>query len=342
MRLFFRLIVACLLQIPTNVLAEENLSERFEVALEIWLSDNDKDSLPEFAQLAGLGHRDAQLFLARLEHADLGPSAYRRGLSARESRKLFRTFEGTGPLGRTWLQQLAKENDPLANAFLASRIAVPDPERVLALAELGELEATHYAARLVALYGDQAQKQTLAEMGAIAEGLIPFFDFLEGEPEPLAHGFSALRHVAADPELKIDFDNQEAREMANYLAFGQQFGAGSNDNQFRPYVDDWLRTADYVRPIQAYCDQNCPLDSSDCAFMMLGLSDGYYGAIRLDTPTETVLPQSRFLGSLRAQNMAMRRAALARTDLWEFVASIGEIAEVSECLAAKIEEVRAE
>ena len=235
---------------------------------------------------------------------------------------------------------LAENDDPLAAAIIASRIAEPDPNRVLELEKLGEREATHYAARLVALYGDFEQKKVLREAGVLPDGLQPFFDFVDADADPLAHGIAALRFIMGSDGSAIDPKDPDVREMASFLGFGFQFGKDAHKTKYRKYVDTWLVSADYISPIRGYCDANCPNEASDCAFAMLGLSDGYYGAIRLDSPAETLLPQTTFLKSNRAQNMAARRAAFARTDLWEFVATEQEIEAVSQCFAKTVGQMR--
>jgi hypothetical protein len=320
--------------------AQQTHQDQFKGAINLWLQDNDVDSLQIFSNLAKNGMRDAQFFLARLENGDLGPSAFRRELSANENRRLFRNVDDSGGLPKTWLLTLARQGDALAGALINARVADPDPKKVIDLAALGEREATHYAARLVALYGSTEEKQSLIQANVLPDGLRPFIDFTEGEDDPLAHGFSALRYIMGNDEVPLSFQDPDAREMASFLGFGYQFGKGAHDNSYRPIVDKWLSKATYVSPIRKYCNKHCPTLPSDCSFALLGLSDGYYGAIRLDTPAETILPQSEFLQSTRAQNMAMRRGAFARTDLWEFVASIKEISEVSQCLGQIVQTER--
>jgi hypothetical protein len=209
----------------------------------------------------------------------------------------------------------------------------PDPDAVIRLAELGETETAYYATRIIALNSDQAEINALRDAGAIHYDLLPFFDFLAGEPDPLASGLSALQHISDTKVGDWDTQDPDVREMANLLAFGYQFASEAYNNPIRPVVDNWLLSAAATRPIANLCRQRCPEAPNDCAFSMLALTGGYYEVIRLDTPAETVISQDQFHASPRAQMMAMRRAAHSKNDLWELVASIDETAQMSQCFA---------
>ena len=86
-------------------------------------------------------------------------------------------------------------------------------------------------------------------------------------------------------------------------------------------------------PLADLCTRSCPTEAAACAFTLLSLTGGYFEAIQLDSPVETVIPQDRFLASPRARVMALRRAALARTETDMPLGTQAELSEVSACAA---------
>ena len=69
-----------------------------QAAIDVWLQDNDEESLPVIASLAAAGNIAARLLLARIENTDRAPTDYVDGLSRKERVELFRSDAGKGML----------------------------------------------------------------------------------------------------------------------------------------------------------------------------------------------------------------------------------------------------
>ena len=313
----------------------------FEKARSLWLVGDDALSLPLLAELARERDMRARVLLGRIETMDKGPSPYRMALPRAEARALFRNVEASGRFGRSWLRIEALSGSDLAEAFLAARSPEPDLGLIKVLTQLGEAQATDYPTRIMALYGSDETRKALLDSGVMLEELQPYLAYLSGTPEPRGDGLAALRHIAGDGYGSITAQESDALGMAGILALGHGFGDLAPDNRWRPVVEEWLMRAEATRPIADLCRGTCEADAPACAFALMALTGGYYEVIRLDSPTETYIPQEEFLASPRARIMALRRAALARAETnLGWVAEVDEIAQVSQCAADMIAETR--
>lgn len=311
-----------------------------DAVVALWLSGNDRDSLPQLADLARAGNADARILLGRIEILDRGPSPFRLSLSPDEHRTLFRSAQDAGNFARTWLAVEADTGNPLAIALLNSRMSRVDPDLIKTLQELGEVEASDHPTRILALYGSQKIKQELLASQYLLPDLRPYLEYLTDEPEQRGDGMAALRLIAASQNATVPPDDPDALAMAGALALGYGFGGTEPGNKWRQSVSEWLLNTPSARPIAGLCNAECPAEVSKCAFAMMTLTGGYFETIRLDTPVEAVIAQPRFLASPRARLMTLRRAALARRETNAELASIAQIAELSSCTAGLIEAER--
>lgn len=313
----------------------------FETAVTAWLDGDDESSLPWLAGLAASGNADARLLLARIETEDLGHSNFRLSLTPEEARAVFRQ-ESEGFFGPSWLAVEADAGNEMAIALKAAQHSEPHLDVIDYLARNGERQATDHATRIVALYGDDAMKAELAESPHLLAELRPYLAYLSGPEEPRGDGLAALRHIAPGDVMGLTPNDAETIGMAGYLALGLGFGDSSANNVHRPTVEDWLMSASSMRPIANLCRRSCAAEAPQCAFAFLGLSGGYYEAIRYDSPYEKIIPQDVFLNSARAEMMVLRRAVLARTETnLSWLSEMPELREISACAARLTEETRA-
>ncbi len=91
-----------------------------QAAIEVWLEDDDENSLPVIANLAGEGNIAARLLLARIEDTDRAPSDYVSSLSRTERVNLFRSTSGKGVFRPSWLKSEMLAGNKIASAFLKS------------------------------------------------------------------------------------------------------------------------------------------------------------------------------------------------------------------------------
>lgn len=316
---------------------DQQVGDEVRMAIDLWLSGDDRLSLPELAKLARQGDSNARLLLGRIETMDKGPSPYRLSLTVNESHVLFKSNEGKGRFRSSWLVIEAQSGNPRAIALLRSRYPYADPDLIRALHDLGEHEASDHPTRILALYGENKAKQVLLESGYILTDLHPYFAYLMGDPEPQGDGLAALRSMAGKHSDKVTAEGSDALAMAGILALGYGYGDIKRSNKWRPTVLQWLLNSASTRPIADLCRTKCPDQVADCAFALMVLSGGYYETIRLDTPVETIIPQAEFLSSPRARIMTLRRAALTRAETNTELASIPEIASMSSCIAKHID-----
>ena len=323
---------------PASIAAQD---KPFDAAVAAWLSGDDANSLPALAGLAKDGHSLARILLSQVETKDRGHSPFRKSLKPSEARALFRRDQGYGGFSQTWLDFEAKENNPLARALIATRVPRPVAGLISTLRALGEVEATDYPIRVIALYGTDEEKRVLAESDMMLDELRPFMEHYRSEQAWRGEGIAALRHIAPFAAHMMRADDEDTVEIGGLLALGFAGGGSDPANRWRGLVENWVRSAPAARPIADLCRAHCPSDVTGCGFAMLALSGGYYEVIRLDTPLETVISQNTFLASPRARLMTLRRAALAKQSANRgWLASAEGIAEISVCAADLVEETR--
>lgn len=306
-----------------------------------WLEGRDETSLPELAALARGGNITAQVLLGRIEVMDLGPSRYRLSLDREGYREIFRQVEPGVRFGKTWLRVADETGDLRAGALRRSQGAEVDPGLVAMLFALGEPQASSHPIRILSLYGTVEQKQALTESEVLLEELKPYLAYLRDAPRPQASGMAALEAIAPQELGPIADGDKAAMGMAGILSLGWGFGDLSEDNAWRGLVEDWLLSAPETRPVAGLCTQYCPDAPGSCAFAVMALTGGYYEVIRIDSPAETIIPQDVYLESPRARMMALRRAALNRSETGKPLANTSEIAQVSACAARLVAKERA-
>ena len=285
----------------------------FEEAVELWLAGDDENSLNQLANLARNGHPEARLLLARIETTDKAPSPFRRSLSKKDARALFRNMEEDALFGQSWLRTEAQHGDPLAALLLQANFSFPNVELIEALQKAGEFQATDRPLRVLALDGTDKDKLKALKRGMVLDELLPFFTHLSSDPEPQGDGLAALRFITGNPKILADDD---AIGMAGVLALGYGYGDLSPENAWRKPVESWVMQAAATKPIADFCSSTCPdkAQAASCGFALLALSGGYFEVIRIDSPIENIIPQKDFLASPRARLMTLRRAALRSRD----------------------------
>ena len=125
-------------------------------AIDVWLQDNDADSLPAMAALAGDGNTAARLLLARIEATEQAPSIFVSSLSRNERGDLFRSDSGKGLFRPSWLKSEQQAGNQFAAALLDSSALEVNLGAIRTLYELGEDEAAYDLIREVAANGSPA------------------------------------------------------------------------------------------------------------------------------------------------------------------------------------------
>lgn len=315
-----------------------------QAAIEVWLQDDDEDSLPVFATLAGEGNIAARLLLARIEATDQAPSDFVSGLSRKERVELFRSSSGKGLFRPSWLKSEMKAGNQFASTFLDSTALTVNIDAIRTLYEIGEPEAAYDLIREVAGNGSQEEKQELVNFLPEESELMPYIRALQNPAMGFTAGHAALQQSIGSNELQGS--ESDTRAAAQFVEFGYQTGVQTSDfDQTNHYYGDlasWIESASVTTPIATLCQRYCGGDTRVCAVTVFGLVGGYYKAIKFDSPMQTLIEQSRFVISDRAVGMVMRRVSFARSAgaSRKLLISDGELRAKSTCLAKAVAEVR--
>ncbi len=317
----------------------------FQATIEIWLRDNDEDSLPVFSTLAAEGNIAARLLLARIEATDQAPSDFVNGLSRKDRVELFRSNIGKGLFRPSWLKSEKKAGNQFASSLLDSSALAVNIGAIRTLYEIGEPEAAYDLIREAAGNGSREQKMELASFLPEKSELMPYLRALQDPLAGFTAGSAALQQSIGGNELVgPESDTQAA---AHFVEYGYQTGIQSSDfDQTNHYYDElarWIESAPATTPIATLCRRNCSADTRACAITVFGLIGGYYKAIKFDSPMQTLIDQSRYMVSDRAVGMVMRRASFARaaSASKELLISDSELSAKSACLAKAVAQVRA-
>jgi hypothetical protein len=323
----------------------------FQAAIEVWLDDNDKDSLPVFAALASEGNIAARLLLARIQDTDWAPSNYVSGLSRKEKIDLFRPA-GEGLFRPSWLKSESLEGNQLASALLDAPVLEVNIDAIRTLYEIGEPEASYDLIKQVATNGSQKEKEELADFLPGKSELTPFLRALQTQVPNFTPGHAALQQILSGDEAEqledvIPGPEQVTSSAAVFVEFGYEHGVPSIDfDQANDFYDDlasWINSASATEPIAAVCSRYCSNGNIEaCAITAFGLVGGYYKAVRFDSPIEALIKQSRFLSSNRAAGMVLRRASFKINARGEPLISDSDLRDESECLGNAVAEVRAQ
>ncbi|MEM7292606.1 MAG: hypothetical protein AAF420_04295 [Pseudomonadota bacterium] len=316
---------------------------QLQEAIELWLEDDDRDSLGLISSLAQAGNVAARLLLARIEFTDRASTSFVNSLSRAQRMELFRPEKDKGPFRESWIGREARGGNPIAQS-LASAISLGiDIPAIESLYALGESDAAEHLVRKVAVDGSDEQRDALMRLLPPGDELVPYLRGFRYARAGQTTGRAALRtivstvqNVAAD-SLILD-RSADTRMAAQFVDMGYQ--AGSDAIEYESHGEHyndlarWLADAPEALPIRSICDAMCDdVDRAACAVTAFGLLGGYYELIRIDTPLHNLISRTRFLSSLRATHMTLRRIIGARTEAGGEIFSRRELIEKSECLA---------
>ncbi len=339
--IFLLIPLLCSTTVSSDSIIEGSEHPELVSAINLWLKNDDENSLPLMAKLAREGNTAARLLLSRIERTERAPSAYLESLSVDEQQVLFRNPKKRGPFQLSWMLSEAESGNSLAALFLSSYVPKVDLDTIRALQAAGEVEATDHPVRIAALYGDAQIKKQLLDQLAPPQ-MRPFVVSQLPPAKRLADGLASLEYMQQYGVGKpIDIaTNSHVETTARFLALGIPYGDITNDNPLRATISNWLSQSPEATPIRKACEQHCSNEVEQCGITLLGLTGGYYEAIRLDSPIENLISQTSFLKSPRAAAQALRRGALIRAEHGGEIASLTDIATQSECLARQVKTER--
>ena len=319
-------------------------------AIEVWLQDNDTESLPVFASLAGEGNKAARLLLARIEATEQAASNFVSGLSRKERIDLFRSDSGKGLFRPTWLKSEMQAGNKVAAVLLESSLTTVNVPAIRTLYEIGEEEAAYNPIRMVATSGSQDDKKELASFMPPGSELTPYLRAQQKPVKGFTPGHAALQMIIGGSEAvgspSIFTGSEHDTDAAvDFVEFGYQNGVeASAFDQTNGYYDDmasWIEAESATAPIATLCHRICKNeDVKSCAITVFGIAGGYYKVIKFDSPLQALIEQSRYVTSDRAVGMLLRRISFVKTAAGTPMISDRGLREKSTCLAKAVAEVR--
>ena len=319
-------------------------------AVEVWLLDNDPDSLQVFAFHAGEGNKAARLLLARIEATEQAASNFVSGLTRKERIDLFRSDSGKGLFRPTWLKSEMKAGNKVAAVLLESANTTVNVPAIRTLYEIGEDEAAYDLIREVAGIGSQEDKEELANFLPPASELTPYLRALQNPVASFTPGHAALQRIIGGNEVIgpgyiYPGPKHDTYAAAEFAEFGYQNGVEASDfDQLNSYYDDlasWIETDSATAAIATLCRRICNNEGArSCAITAFGLAGGYYKVIKFDSPLQASIKQSRYVTSDRAVGMVLRRVSFVKTAAGTPMISDGDLGEKSACLARAVAGIR--
>ena len=319
-------------------------------AVEVWLEDNDMESLPVFASRAGEGNKAARLLLARIEATEQAASNFVNDLSRKDRIDLFRSNSGKGLFRPTWLKSEMQDGNKVAAVLLESSNTAVNISAIRTLYEIGEEEAAYDLIREVAGIGSQDDKKELASFLPPGSELTPYLRALQNPIPGFTPGHAALQKIIDGSEA-IDSANifpgseSDTNAAADFVEFGYQNGVeASGFDQTNSYYDglaNWIEAESATAPITTLCRRVCNNEAvKSCAVTAFGLGGGYYKVIKFDSPLQALIEQSRYVTSDRAVGMLLRRISFVKTAAGTPMISDADLGKKSTCLAKVVAEVR--
>ncbi len=156
------LLVFCV-QFPSygsQILEGEN-NQEFQQAVQLWLADDDVNSLPKLAKLAKEGNVAARVLLARIEQTDQSPSQFVQGLTRRQKAVLYRAPSSTKKFFRSWIDVEAERGLLLATWLRQTQDPYVNLPLIEKLSNYGEKQATYHLVYITGVYGTDEQRAKL-------------------------------------------------------------------------------------------------------------------------------------------------------------------------------------
>jgi hypothetical protein len=323
-----------------------------QAAIELWLQDNDADSLAQFAALASAGNVAARLLLARIEATEQAASNFVYGLSRKQRMELFRSDSGTGLFRPSWLKTEKLAGNKVAAVLLESSNTSVNVPAIRTLYAIGEQQAAYDLIREVAGVGAPQDKEELASLLPPGAELMPYLRALSNPVSGFTPGHAVLQSIIGGDEAAHSgniFPGPEAdtTAAAEFVEFGYQNGVEASKfdahNSYYDELANWIETASSTAPIASLCRRVCAGEEvKSCAVTAFGLAGGYYKVIKFDSPLEALIEQSRYVESARAIGMLLRRISFVKTAAGTAMITDADLGNRTACLAKKVAEIRAQ
>ena len=310
-----------------------------KAAIEIWLADDDENSLPVMAELAAGGNIAARLLLARIEDTERAPSDFVANLSRKERVALFRSSAGKGIFRPSWLKSEAKAGNEIAATLLQAGALEVSIEAIKHLYAIGEIESAYDLIRQVAGNGNTQEKDELAGFLPASSELAPY---LEASRSGINAGLAVLQMIVDQADGVTTAPDSDTLSASEYLEWGYQNGVRSisfdRANRHYEAIADWISMSAVTAPIANLCRSLCTEEGVPaCAVASFALVGGYYKAIRFDSPLQALIEQDSYVSSPRATGMLLRRITGVKDATGgQPLMSIAELSDTSACLAKAV------
>ncbi len=311
-RFFLVPLAFSLLLTGTNVSAESIPGQddpAFVAALDLWLSDDDKQALPALSALAKDGNTAARMLIALI---DKGAAFQGPWLALRSKRERIGLLRDEGGLsGTSWMRRVGDQ--PIAGLLLDLLDSKGDYITALSLADFGEARAVRVG--LVSLEARQNSR---------------FGDYADDPRFPKEVRYLIWQDWDREGD-KRDLIDQALTELAEGDPQRGMLGNPGNPEA----IEDWLLETEIAQPLKQLCAQNCAKDQGACLVAGYRSLGGYRQIVSIGTPIATLISEERFAQSPRGQ-VSVLRQALSYVFMTE--ARLKRIAEFDTCYAALLED----
>ncbi|WP_085909041.1 hypothetical protein [Kiloniella majae] len=282
---------------------------QFKAAIESWLDDDDKTSLPILAKLAKTGNVAARLTLSGIERLHIqSVSPYFKSLTRKEQRSLMRA--GGGLSGTSWLNIEAERGHQLAFALL--RVQAPNINQILIrkLIDLGERET---ASRQIPRIINSLKSEQIFDLAD--DHFVPKerrhrvwqTAAFKGNQKYIDEANRALRN--GDPLALMGSPNRtknaDFKKHQNAIYFGAITEEAISE-EYKKGLKKWFVTSTELKPVSQLCNVECPKQMESCTAMAYKLINGYHNVTNHDTPLESVISQADFINSAKSINTLLR------------------------------------
>lgn len=349
-----------------------NNSSSFESAVALWLNDDDKTSLPRIADMAVSGDERAKLFLTLLGDRPELWTDWVHLLPDAERRALFRPIrDATLRSGGTWwaqddvpevigwvrtpaldhdfiesMKRLITLGEPrLAFARLAPTLKYKDLGEIAGIAETSSLPADlHFFRPLAELIKDPGRisslpsapspdgtlddRMQLALFYSWATFLAVQGDYAHQLPAATLRQMIESLHAVAE---NLPYISGEVT-LADPESSGKPAWPGRRDMTL-----NWLKVADGAEHYRGMCQDRCASTQDRCLLSTYLANDGYAAMYAHETPSQNLIPDTRFRQSPRARRLPVRRIALEISNTPERAAArLADIRRGSRCLFTEV------
>lgn len=312
----------------------------FKEAVEAWLMDDDRNSLPILSKLATEGNTAARYLLGQIERMThfASETPYTRTLDRKQRIALFRSPGGLA--GTSWVSVLKDDNEELATILISLKDPRYEKEQLAALIRMGE---DHIAMRELIREISFGRYGTIIELDhqlPLRNGNRAYlwYSKLVGSKMSKPESKAMFREFSDDftqsgvdsalmTRLTFEYltpKTDKLKQMELYGDFLNYPGSvyrsrkitSSDVTGFQKWLKSKAPTTENLTLPYIFCRKECPYSVRQCMMGVLTMAGGYEELRTFQSPLENLIPHNTYLVSERAKASLFRRMKWATTQ-WD-------------------------